>query len=112
MDLIQNEIQICFKRLLSNSICFIYKFSGKRQRNTPVTDARGIVEIVMLLPGTQTARIWRQAAELMVRYIGGDLSLVGEICAIRDFQEELAAKTPTDPRRILGEVAEARGKPR
>ena len=75
-----------------------------------MTDARGIVQIIMLLPGTQTARIWRQAAKLMVRYTGGDLSLVDEVCAIRDFQEELAAKAPTDPRRILGEVVEARGK--
>ena len=75
-----------------------------------MTDARGIVEIIMLLPGTQAARIRRQAAELMVRYMGGDLSLVDEVCTIRGFQEELAIKAPKDPRRIFGEVVEARGK--
>ncbi len=30
--------------------CSLYKFDGKRQRNTPVTDVRGIVEIIMLIP--------------------------------------------------------------
>ena len=74
-----------------------------------MTDARGIVEIIMLLPGAQTARIRRQAAELMVRCLGGDLSLVDEVCAIRGFQEEFPARAPKDPRRIFGEVIEARG---
>ena len=86
------------------AICFIYKFSGRRQRNTPVTDARGIVEIIMLLPGIRAARIRRQAAALMVRYMGGDLSLVNEVCTIRGFQEELATKAPEDPRRVFGEA--------
>ena len=83
------------------------KFPGERQRNTPVADARGIVEVIMLLPGAQAARIRRQAAELLVRYLGGDLSLVDEVCAIRGFQEVLAASRPEDPRRVFGEAVEA-----
>ena len=57
----------------------------KGQRASPVTDARGIVEIIMLLGGRQAARVRRQAAELLVRYLGGDLSLVDEVCRIRGF---------------------------
>ena len=45
------------------------KFPGRGQRNTPVADARGIVEVIMLLPGAQAARIRRQAAELLVRLV-------------------------------------------
>ena len=44
-----------------------------------------------------------------VRYLGGDLSLVDEVCAIRGFQEVLAASWPEDPRHVLGEVVEATG---
>ncbi len=87
----------------------LYKFKGRRQRDTPVTDARGIVEVIMLLPGHQAARVRRQAAELLVRYLGGDLALVDEVCAIRGFQEQLAARRPGDPRRIFGEAVESTG---
>ena len=34
-----------------------FRFPGKGQRNTPVAPARGIVEIIMLLPGQQAARV-------------------------------------------------------
>ena len=34
----------------------------------------------MLLPGQQAARVRRQAAELLCRYLGGDLALVDEVC--------------------------------
>ena len=37
----------------------LLKFPGKRQRDTPVTDAKGIFEIIMLLPGRQAARLRR-----------------------------------------------------
>ena len=53
-----------------------FRFPGRGQRNTPVAPARGIVEIIMLLPGQQAARVRRMAAHLICRYLGGDLSLV------------------------------------
>ena len=52
-----------------------FRFPGRGQRDTPVVDVRGIVEIVMLLPGRHAARVRRQAAELLCRYLGGDLAL-------------------------------------
>ena len=65
-----------------------FRFPGRGQRETPIADVRGIVEIVMLLPGRHAARIRRQAAELLCRYLGGDLALVDEVCRNRGFQEE------------------------
>ena len=47
--------------------CPDFRFRGRGQRNTPVTGVRGIVEIIMLLPGRHAARVRRQAAELLVR---------------------------------------------
>ena len=44
-----------------------------------------------------------------MRYLGGDLSLVDEVCALRGFQEVLAAARPEDPRRVFGEAVEATG---
>ena len=87
--------------------CSHLKFKGRGQRDTAVTDAKGIVEIIMLLQGHQAARVRRQAAELLCRYLGGDLALVDEVCRIRGFQEEMAAQRPDDPRRIFGQEVEA-----
>ena len=42
--------------------CCNRKFKGPGQRDTPVTDARGIVEIIMLLGGRQTTRVRRRLA--------------------------------------------------
>ena len=46
----------------------LFKFPGERQRDTPVTDVRGMVEIIMLVPGRQAGRVRRTAAEILVRY--------------------------------------------
>ena len=54
--------------------CCDFKFKGRGQRGTAVACARGLFEIVMLLPGRQAANIRRQAASLLCRWLGGDLS--------------------------------------
>ena len=84
-----------------------FRFPGQGQRSTAVACATGIIEIVLLLPGKQAARVRRQAAELLCRYLGGDLALVDEVCALRGFQEQLAVRAPEDPRRAFGEAVEA-----
>ena len=86
--------------------CSHFQFAGERQKTTPVTSAKGIVEIIMLLPGNQAARVRRQAAELLVRYLGGDITLVDEVCQLREFQNHLAEVEPEDPRRIFGEAVD------
>ena len=87
--------------------CPDFRLRGRGQRDTPVTGVRGIVDIIMLLPGQQAARVRRQASELLVRYLGGDLAIIDEVCALRGFQEELAIRAPEGPRRLFGEVVEA-----
>ena len=87
----------------------LYKFKGRRQRDTPVTNVRSIVEIIMLLRGRHASQVRRQAAELLCRWLGGDLAIIDEVCALRGFQEELAVRTPEDPRRIFGEAVEVAG---
>jgi hypothetical protein len=64
-----------------------WKFPGARQRETPVTDAEGIVQIIMLLPCRTAAPVRAKAAKVLVRYLGGDPSLVPEIQANRDLAD-------------------------
>ena len=63
----------------------------------------------MLLPGRDAARVRRQAAELLVRVLGGDLGIVDEVCRARGLQHELAARAPEHPGRLFGEAVEAGG---
>ena len=84
-----------------------FRFPGRGQRDTPVANVRGIVEVIMLLPGHTAAGVRRQASELLCRYLGGDISVVDEICALRRFHDHLAVRAPEDPRRIFGAAVEA-----
>jgi len=85
--------------LLSN-----FRFAGRGQRDTPVADVRGIVEIIMVLPGRAAAQMRKAAANVMVRYLGGDLSLVDEVAANRLTQEQL---DEDDPARLFRQTVES-----
>ena len=88
-----------------------FRFKGRGQRDTPIATIRGAVELVFLLPGRQAARVRRQAADLLVRWLGGDLGIISEVCTLRGFQEELAVRAPEDPRRVFGAAVEAAAGP-
>lgn len=88
-----------------------FRFPGQGQRETPVTDVRGMVEIIMLLPGVQAARIRRTAAEILVRYLGGDLTIIDEVVAFRNYQENTAGQEPRNACRLFGEAIEATMEP-
>lgn len=81
-----------------------HKFPGTGQRLTPVVDARGAVELIMLLPGRMAAHFRRSAADVIVRYLGGDPSLVEEVAANRLLQEQLPEEHPS---RIFGQTVES-----
>ncbi len=52
----------------------------KGQKETPVACVKGIVEVLMLIPGSYAARVRKQAALLLCRWLGGDISIVDEVC--------------------------------
>ena len=56
-----------------------FRFSGRGQRDTHVADAYVITEIVMILPGRAAASVRKPAPSVLVRFLGGDLSMVDEI---------------------------------
>ncbi len=63
-----------------------------------------IVEIIMVLPGQAAGQVRKAAADVMVRYLGGDPSLVQEVAANRLRQEEL---DDDDPARLFGQTVES-----
>ena len=62
---------LCSRYPEVDQILVHFLFRGQGQRKTYVTSVRGIVEVIMLLQGHQAARVRRQAAELLCRYLGG-----------------------------------------
>ena len=72
-----------------------------------MTDARGIIDIIMVLPGKAAASIRKQAADVLVRYLGGDPTLVQEIAANRFTQEELSEADPNNSFRFCGQTIES-----
>ena len=75
--------------------CFICQFEGARQRPIHVAPIAVAIEFAFLLPGRRAAQLRMQAARLLVRYLGGDLSLIDEIAQLRHVQQALAS-VPTE----------------
>jgi len=85
-----------------SSICRHFQFDGRGQRNTPVTDAVGITQILWLLPGRAAAAARQSAAKVVVRYLGGDVSVIAEIMANRDMQAQIEPDHPAAFLRSVG----------
>ena len=70
-----------------STFCRNFKFNGSGQRDTPVTNARGAVIIMNLLSGEKAAKFRLASADIIVRYLGGDETLIGEILRNQEIQE-------------------------
>jgi hypothetical protein len=58
---------------------YSYKFPGRGQLPTPVTDKIGFARILALLPGEEAARFRQFQAPIVVRYLEGDITLADDI---------------------------------
>jgi hypothetical protein len=70
-------------------------------------DLKTIIQVIFLLPGREAALVRQAAAELFVRFMGGDLSLIGEVQRIREVQAFLREHEPDHPMRVFGEAVES-----
>ena len=83
-------------------LCADFMFPGQGQRPTPVVDARGAVYIMNVLQG-KTASLFRiNCADIVVRYLGGDVTIID---GVRRNAEIQAALPQEHPMRMFGEVA-------
>lgn len=73
-----------------------FKFPGPGQRDTPCINALGVVKLLTSwLPSSPLTKTFRdKAAEVVVRYLGGDLTLIGEVRAIREGRAALPEEHP------------------
>ena len=71
-----------------------FKFPGRGQQHTPVTDARGLVTVINLMSGQSAAKFRAASADVVVRYLGGDETLIAELRQNRDVQADLPASHP------------------
>ena len=102
--------RMIYRRLIESypeidTICYGFKFKGRGQKFIPVTDAKGAVMIINALPGKVATRLRIEWADIIVRYLGGDLTLIQEIAHNRNIQDH----TPDDhPLRFFGQDVESR----
>jgi hypothetical protein len=59
-----------------------FKFPGQGQSKTPVINVQGMVKLLFWLPGEMAKQFRSKSAEIMIRYLGGDTTLIDEIKAI------------------------------
>ena len=73
------------------TFCHNFKFPGKGQRQTPVADRAGILQIIGLLPGAVGRSYREAAAKVFIAYLDASPELAGDI---------IDRATPEDLRRI------------
>ena len=56
-----------------------------------------LIEVIFLLPGNMAAQVRTEASKLVVRYIGGDPSLVQEVQQMAHIQKHLGENAPEHP---------------
>jgi hypothetical protein len=64
------------------TFCSQFKFPGQGKTLTPVINVRGMVKLLFWLPGELAKQFRSKSAEVMIRYLGGDMTLINEIKAI------------------------------
>lgn len=82
---------------VSHAYSFQHRFPGQRGPLTEVVDIPTALQIIMVLPGKTAAQVRLKASVLLVRYLAGDLSLVGEIYGMNALQEYLRENDPQHP---------------
>lgn len=87
--------------------CSHFRFGGHGQRDALVpNNLTTLIEIIFLLPGHSAAKVRQAAAQLFVRHLGGDLSLIAEVQHLNHVQAFLRENAPEKPLRAFGEAVE------
>jgi hypothetical protein len=117
-DLINDQAGLAVRRLLEahpdvRSTISNFKFPGRGQKAIDVAPLATAIEFAFLLPSKKAAAVRRQAAQLLVRFVGGDLSLVDDVMRSKRVQDQLSSipeeqRTPLEQAaRLCGEAVEA-----
>jgi hypothetical protein len=88
----------------ARALCPKNKSRGGARSAIPVANAAEVIQLLYELPGDSLFK--RTASNLIVRYLGGDTTLAGEVDKNKAIQERLAVEAPDHPARMFGEVVE------
>ena len=69
-----------------------FQFSGMGERPTPVCTVPKMIELINVLPGARAARFRSAGAKVLVRFLGGDETLIDEV---RENAEHMAQVAST-----------------
>jgi hypothetical protein len=84
-----------------------FKFKGRGQRDTPVTDLQTLVELIMLHPCKAAVSIRKKVCEVFVMYLGGSQRLIDETIELQHIQNSLKDEgNESHPLRAFGRAIE------
>ncbi|MEM9944707.1 MAG: hypothetical protein AAF810_01400 [Cyanobacteria bacterium P01_D01_bin.36] len=70
--------------------CYYWKFPGQGQRETPVANVRGCMEIAVLIPGKKAAKLRALMVDVFVRYFEADPEIAKDIIGRTESPKDLA----------------------
>jgi hypothetical protein len=73
------------------------QFNGAGERPTPVCTVPQMIELINVLPGTRATRFRSAGAKVLVRFLGGDDSLVEELRENAERMEAIAHEGQSNP---------------
>lgn len=71
-----------------------FKFQGSGQRETATLDAKSLVFLINVFPEKRAAYFRMFSADLVVRYLGGDQTLISEIQKNAELQRNISDEHP------------------
>ena len=84
-----------------------FRFPGQRGPAAEVVSISTALQIIVLLPRKAAAAVRLKASVLLVRFLGGDLSLIAQIYDMNQLQRHLQEHWPEHPLARFGEAAAA-----
>ena len=84
-----------------------HRMPGQRGSPSEVIDIPTALQIIMVLPGRTAAKVRVKASVLLTRFLGGDVTLVGEVYGMNELQAYLREHHPEHPLCAFREAVEA-----
>ena len=108
----KNDSSLVWRRLEGysravQSNCLDGTFPGNSRRTPIAKDLKTLIQVIFMLPGREASLVRQAAAEVFVRFMGGDLTLIQDVQRMNEVQSLLREHEPEHPMRMFGEAVES-----